>query len=205
MQALERMRERYETGGRRLAQAVARAVRGLRLSPNAISLSGTLLNGVAAWLVYERQYLAAAAVFLLGSLLDVMDGAVAKVSGRVTPFGGYLDSTLDRVSEGLVIGALGLVFAQQDETLPLAGCFVALAGSYLVSYTRAKAESIGVECKVGLASRAERVVVITAGLVLGSIIPAALAVTVYLLAATASLTVLQRMAHVYRALAAQER
>jgi CDP-diacylglycerol--glycerol-3-phosphate 3-phosphatidyltransferase len=168
----------------------------LHLTPNVITCLGTLLNGVAAWLAYSENWPAAAAVFLLGSLLDAMDGAVATVTGNISTFGAFLDSTLDRISEGLVITGLGLYFAAHDRTGALAACFVALACSYLVSYTRARAEALGVECKVGLASRLERVVVITAGLALAHWWTDALDVTMYVVAATTSLTVLQRILHV---------
>jgi CDP-diacylglycerol---glycerol-3-phosphate 3-phosphatidyltransferase len=198
-------REAYEDRGRRFARRVVRALlKGFlrRLSPNAVTVSGCVLCGVAAVLVFREQLLAASIVFLLGSVLDAMDGAVAKVTGKVSAFGAFLDSTLDRVGEGLVLGGLGLMFAKDGNLWPLASCFVALACSYLVSYTRAKAESLGVACKGGLASRVERVVVLSVGLFLASFWPVALEFTVHLLAVTAALTVIQRVLHVHRALPA---
>jgi CDP-diacylglycerol--glycerol-3-phosphate 3-phosphatidyltransferase len=199
MSGIGRIRTYYETEGRRLARWFAGAVRVTRISPNAITIAGSALNLVAAWLVFEQEFLAAAAVFLLGSLLDAMDGAVAIITDKVTPFGGFLDSTLDRVSEGFVLTGIGLMFANEGNLWPVGACFVALASSYLVSYTRAKAEAIGVECKAGLASRFERVVVITLGLGFAAIDERVLEGAVYLLAATATLTVIQRILHVARA------
>lgn len=201
---LQRIRDGYEVGGRRVMRRVARTL--LRpigsINPNAVTFTGSLLNGVAAYLAFHEQFLAAAVVFLLGSLMDALDGAVAKVTGRVSAFGGFLDSTLDRVSEGLVLGGLGLMFANRDEVSlwPVASCFAAVAFSYLVSYTRAKAESLGVQCKGGLASRVERVVVLTAGLLFATWWPVAIEVAVHVLAVTAALTVVQRVIHVHRAL-----
>lgn len=197
------IRDWYEVNGRRLARRVARGLlRGSHLSPNVVTTAGCALNLVAAVIAWRESYLAAAAVFLLGSLLDAMDGAVAKVTGRVTDFGAFLDSTLDRVSEGFMLGGLGLLFASQGHQLAVASCFVALASSYLVSYTRAKAEAIGVSCKGGIASRTERVVLLAIGLALAHWDPVAIRVIVHVLAITAALTVAQRVIHVHRALAA---
>lgn len=205
MDQFQRIRDGYEVGGRRIARRVARTL--LRatgvLNPNAITVTGCLLNAVAAVLAFHHQFFLASIVFLLGSLLDAMDGAVAKVTGRVSAFGAFLDSTLDRVSEGLVLGGIGLMFAQQGELWPVASCFVAIACSYLTSYTRAKAEALGVACKGGLASRVERVVLITAGLLFATWWPTALEVIVHVLAVTAAFTVMQRVIHVYRSLAGE--
>jgi len=201
---LQRIRDGYEVGGRRVARRVARTL--LRpigsINPNAVTFTGCLLNGVAAYLAFHEWFLAASITFLIGSLLDAMDGAIAKVTGRVSAFGGFLDSTLDRVSEGLVLGGLGLMFANRNEVdlWPVASCFAAIACSYLTSYTRAKAESLGVQCKGGLASRVERVTVLTAGLLFATWWPVAIEVAVHVLAVTAALTVIQRVVHVHRAL-----
>ena len=183
---------------RRVARTLLRPVGSI--DPNAVTFAGCLLNGVAAYLVFHERFLAASIVFLVGSLLDSLDGAIAKVSGRVSAFGGFLDSTLDRVSEGLVLGGIGLMFARQDNLWAVAACYVAIACSYLVSYTRAKAEALGVQCKGGLASRVERVVLLSIGLFLATWWPLALEITAYVLAVTAALTVVQRVFHVKRAL-----
>jgi CDP-diacylglycerol--glycerol-3-phosphate 3-phosphatidyltransferase len=200
MRSVREFRDVYEVEGRRLARWFVRVI-GLRhLSPNVVTVSGCIGCAIAAVLVWHEQWLAAALVFFLGSLLDALDGAVAKLSGKVSAFGAFLDSTLDRVGEGFVLGALGLVFARYEDPVALACCFVALAGSYLVSYTRAKAEALGVECKGGLASRFERVVVLTAGLTLSFFDMLAAEVAVYVLAVATTLTVLQRIWHVNRSL-----
>ncbi len=189
---------------RRVARTLLRPIGSI--NPNAVTFTGTLLNGVAAWLVFHERFLAACVVFLIGSLMDALDGAIAKVTGRVSAFGGFLDSTLDRVSEGLVLGSIGLLFANPDgpwggdQLWGVAACFVAIACSYLTSYTRAKAEALGVQCKGGLASRVERVVVLTLGLGLANWWADAIEYTVYVLAVTAALTVVQRVLHVHRAL-----
>ena len=143
-------------------------------------------------------YWLGAAVFVVGSLLDILDGALARAGGRSTPFGAFLDSTTDRVGEGAMLAAIGLVFARDGNDVAVVLTVVAVAGSFLVPYVRAKAEALGLRGDVGLGSRAERVVVITAGLVLAPW--GALQWAIYLLAATAWLTVLQRVLHVRRQL-----
>ncbi len=199
------LKESYTTGARRLA---ARWIGGLartRVTPNALTFSGVTLCAAASVLVYFEYrgeilfFLLGAVVFVVGSVLDILDGALARVSGRGTPFGAFLDSTTDRVSEGFVLGAIALVFARHHHMVALAFDVAAVAGSFLVSYTRARAEALGLKGDVGIGSRAERVVVITAGLVLApwGVLPWA----IYFLAATAWFTVGQRVLAVRRQLA----
>lgn len=196
----ERVKRSYTNEARRLA---ARSITGLartRVSPNALTASGVLLCAAASVLVYFEYrsellfFWVGAAVFVVGSILDILDGALARVGGKTTPFGGFLDATTDRVSEGFMLGAIALVFMRHGNEVALALTVAAVAGSFLVSYTRARAEALGLRGDVGIGSRAERVVVITAGLVLAPW--GALQWAIYLLAATAWITVLQRILHV---------
>ncbi len=168
-----------------------------RVTPNALTASGVLLCAAASVLVYFEYrneilfYWVGAVVFVVGSVLDILDGALARLSGKGTPFGAFLDSTTDRVSEGFMLGSIALVFHRHGNQVALAFTFAAVAGSFLVSYTRARAEALGLKGDVGIGSRAERVVVITAGLVLAPW--GALQWAIYLLAATAWFTVGQRV------------
>ncbi len=114
-------------------------------------------------------FLVGSAVFVLGSVLDILDGALARSQGQGTPFGAFLDSTLDRVGEAFMLGAIGLVFMRDDKEWAVAMTFAAIVGSFLVSYTRAKAEIIGLKGDVGIGSRAERVAVICIGLALAPV------------------------------------
>jgi CDP-diacylglycerol---glycerol-3-phosphate 3-phosphatidyltransferase len=136
-------------------------------------------------------YWLAAASFIVGSILDILDGALARQSDRATPLGEFLDSISDRVSEGFVLAAIALVFARSGDDVSVVFCVAAVAGSFLVSYARAKAELLGLKGDVGLGSRAERVVVITGGLTFAPW--GGLQYAIYFLAATAWLTVLQRV------------
>ncbi len=139
-----------------------------RLTPNAISVAGLVGNLVAAVLVLEHHFVLAGLAFILGSLCDMFDGRYSRMSGKGTPFGAFLDSTLDRVEEGVVLAAVAAWFAQEGNDMAVGATVLAVVGSYMVSYTRARAEALGVECKVGIASRAVRVVILSAGLVFAS-------------------------------------
>ncbi len=175
-----------------------------RLTPNAISMTGLVGNVIAAVLVTQRLFFLAGIAFILGSVMDTLDGRYSRMSGKGTPFGAFLDSTLDRVEEGIVLTAVAAYFAAEGDELAVAAVVVAVLFSLMVSYTRARAEALGVECKVGLATRAVRVVIISAGLLfakgagLGDF--ELLAPAIYLLAALTVITTFQRIFHVRRAL-----
>ena len=176
-----------------------------RLTPNAISVTGLVGNLIAAVLILEEHFVLAGVAFILGSVCDMFDGRYSRMSGKGTPFGAFLDSTLDRVEEGVVLAAVAAWFAKQGNELAVGATVLAVVGSYMVSYTRARAEALGVECKVGIASRAVRVVILSAGLVFAAeeLIPGLdlLEPAIYVLAALTVFTALQRVLHVRRQLA----
>ncbi|HTD08060.1 MAG TPA: CDP-alcohol phosphatidyltransferase family protein [Solirubrobacteraceae bacterium] len=175
-----------------------------RLTPNAISLTGFVGNVVAAVLVWERLFFLGGIAFILGSVMDTLDGRYSRMSGKGTPFGAFLDSTLDRIEEGIVLTAVAGYFALHDNRVAAAAVVVAVLASLMVSYTRARAEALGVECKVGIATRPVRVVILAIGLVfargasLGNF--ELLEPAVYVLAALSVVTVAQRIWHVRREL-----
>jgi CDP-diacylglycerol--glycerol-3-phosphate 3-phosphatidyltransferase len=176
-----------------------------RLTPNAISTTGLTLNVLAAALVWERFYFLGGIAFVVGSVMDTLDGRYSRMSGKGSPFGAFLDSTLDRIEEGIVLTAVAANFAREGRSGAAAAVVVAVVASLMVSYTRARAEALGVECKVGIATRAVRVVILSIGLIfargasLGDF--SLLAPAVYVLAALSVITVAQRIWHVKRALA----
>jgi phosphatidylinositol phosphate synthase len=176
-----------------------------RLTPNAISITGLVGNLIAAVLILEEHFVLAGIAFILGSLCDMFDGRYSRMSGKGTPFGAFLDSTLDRVEEGVVLAAVAAWFAKESNELAVGATVLAVVGSYMVSYTRARAEALGVECKVGIASRAVRVVILSAGLVFAAeeLIPGLdlLEPAIYVMAALTVFTALQRVLHVRRQLA----
>jgi CDP-diacylglycerol--glycerol-3-phosphate 3-phosphatidyltransferase len=203
------IKQGYTSGARGLATRSVVGLARTRVTPNALTASGVLLCGTASVLVlFENHgellfYWLAAVVFVVGSLLDILDGALARAGGKTTPFGAFLDSTTDRVSEGFMLTAIAYVLARHHHAAFVAVAVAAVAGSFLVSYTRAKAEALGLRGDVGIGSRAERVVVITAGLVLApwGVLPWSLV----LLAATAWITVGQRVLHVRKQLNGENR
>jgi CDP-diacylglycerol---glycerol-3-phosphate 3-phosphatidyltransferase len=197
---LQRVKQGYTTGARTLASRSIVGLARTRVTPNALTTAGVSLCLGAAVIVYFEYhnkllfYWLGAFVFVVGSILDILDGALARAGGKTTPFGSFLDSTTDRVGEGAMLGAIALIFARHGNEVALGATIAAIAGSFLVSYTRAKAEALGLRGDVGFGSRAERVVAITAGLVLAPW--GLLQWAIYLLTATAWLTVLQRILYV---------
>ena len=171
-----------------------------RLTPNAISLTGFALCVVAAVLVWQDHILLGGIAFVVGSVCDTLDGRYSRMSGKGTPFGAFLDSTLDRIEEGVVLAAVGVLFSEDGRDLAVGAVVIAVLASLMVSYTRARAEALGVECKVAIADRAVRVVILSAGLLLTGLGLDVLEEAVYVLAALAVVTVVQRIWHVRRAL-----
>jgi CDP-diacylglycerol--glycerol-3-phosphate 3-phosphatidyltransferase len=171
-----------------------------RLTPNAISLTGFVLNVVAAVLVWQRYFFLAGIAFIVGSVMDTLDGRYSRMSGKGTPFGAFLDSTLDRMEEGIVLTAVAAYFAASGDELATAATVAAVLFSLMVSYTRARAEALGLFGKVGIGNRAVRVVILSVGLVfakgasLGDF--ELLAPSIYVLAALTLVTTLQRIFHV---------
>jgi CDP-diacylglycerol---glycerol-3-phosphate 3-phosphatidyltransferase len=171
-----------------------------RLTPNAISITGFVLNVAAAALVTQRLFFLAGIAFIVGSVMDTLDGRYSRMSGKGTLFGAFLDSTLDRIEEGVVLTAVAWYFADTGHAIPAAACVVTVLGSLMVSYTRARAEALGVECKVGIATRPVRVVLLSIGLVFakgaGLFDIELLAPAIYAMAALTAVTVVQRVWHV---------
>lgn len=204
MSRAEAIKHGYTSGARKLAAQSITGLARTRVTPNALTVAGVSLCVAGAVLTYFEYrgellfFWLGALLFVVGSILDILDGALARAGGKATPFGSFLDSTLDRAGEAAMLGAIALVFARDGDTLTLGFCFAAVSGSFLVSYTRAKAEILGLRGDVGIGSRAERVVVITAGLVLApwGLLPWA----IYLLTATSWITVVQRVLAVRRQL-----
>jgi CDP-diacylglycerol--glycerol-3-phosphate 3-phosphatidyltransferase len=175
-----------------------------RLTPNAISLTGLALNVLAAVLVFEDLFFLGGLAFVVGSICDTLDGRYSRMSGKGTQFGAFLDSTLDRVSEGVVLAAVAAEFAEDGNDFAVAATVIAVLASVMVSYTRARAEALGVTGDVGIAPRAVRVVILSIGLLfargasLGDF--SLLEPAVWVLAVLSIVTVFQRIFHVRTAL-----
>jgi CDP-diacylglycerol--glycerol-3-phosphate 3-phosphatidyltransferase len=171
-----------------------------RLTPNAISMTGLVLNLAAAGVILGRHVVLGALAFIIGSIMDTLAGRYSRMSGKGSLVGAFLDSTLDRVEEGVVIAAIAWHLADSGSDVAAAACVIVVLGSLMVSYTRARAEALGVECKVGIATRPVRVVILSIGVLFAegelisdvNLLPAA----IYVMAVLTALTTLQRVWHV---------
>jgi CDP-diacylglycerol--glycerol-3-phosphate 3-phosphatidyltransferase len=195
---LDAMRDRGHDLAERAARPFARVLMALRVTPNQVSGTAMALNTAAAILVLDERLLAAGIVYLCAGSLDLLDGTLARLSNQVSAGGAFLDSTFDRVSEGVVFAAIAYHFSTHGQAVNAALAVLALLFSLLVSYTRARAEALGLKCTVGVTTRAERVVLTAVGLCFGGL----LTWVVYIMAGLAAVTVVQRIVHTLRELAA---
>jgi CDP-diacylglycerol--glycerol-3-phosphate 3-phosphatidyltransferase len=192
---MENIRDSFGIGLRKGFAPVLSALRRLGVTPNQVTVAGTIMNAGAAALIVTDHLIWAGIVVLVAGCLDLVDGSLARLSQQVTPFGAFLDSTFDRVSEGIILAAVAYRLAEGGSALDAALVVLALLGSILVSYTRSRAESLGVECKVGLMSRPERVILVAIGLFF-DVLP----YVIYIMLALTVFTVIQRVVHTYREL-----
>lgn len=175
----------------RVMAPLARLLVRLKITPNQVSVAGGVFNLAAAVFIINGQFVTAGILYLTAGGIDLLDGLVARLSDQETVFGAFLDSMLDRVSEGVVFAALVYYLATGGDALTSSFVVLALLASLLVSYMRAKAEAMGIECKVGVMARLERVVLVSGGLLFGF-----LPLAIYVLFALTTLTVGQRFFHI---------
>lgn len=159
--------------------------------PDVITVVGTILMGGAALFIADGRLTIAGIIVLVGIPLDALDGAVARLRGAARPFGAFLDSTLDRYADGFLLGGLAVYGLHQNTEAILVLALVSLVGAYLISYTRARAEGLGLTCNIGLFTRFERTVVLLALLFTGWVLP-----LLVVLAVGTHFTALQRIWHV---------
>ncbi len=173
--------------------AVANFVRWTGISPNLVTGLGFCITIAAAALIIQGQFLAAGCVLIISGLFDALDGTLARVAGRISRYGAFLDSTLDRYSEAVLFLAVVIYYTNQDGRIEVILAFCAMIGSFLVSYARARAEGVGVSCKVGMFTRAERWITLTLGLLFNQMLLA-----LWILAVLSNLTAIQRIYAVWR-------
>jgi phosphatidylglycerophosphate synthase len=179
--------------GARVSEPMVSVLKRCPVSPNVVTVAGLAITFVAAWFAFDGRFLTAGLVLAGASLFDMLDGALARATGKSTQFGAILDSVCDRIGEGAIIGGITLWFASTGNTIGVLVSLVALVSSFLVSYTRARGEGVGIQCTVGLCTRPERAIVLTLGLLIGWVLAA-----VSIVAACASVTVLQRLIYLQR-------
>jgi CDP-diacylglycerol--glycerol-3-phosphate 3-phosphatidyltransferase len=187
-----------------IADPIARTVARTGVTPNMVTALGFVGNLVAAWLAADGRWLAAGLVMLVGSGLDLLDGALARATGRATRFGAVFDAVLDRYSEAAVLFGLLLYFEDREAFWQVGLIYVALTGSVLVSLVRARAEIDGMSLREGLFTRAERVVLTAVALIIGTWWPPVVTVALWVLAVLTSLTALQRVYYTWKLAPAPE-
>ena len=182
----------------RFTTPTARVLSKTGVTPNTLTVMGFLVSVAAGVLIATEYFLAGGLVVLLAGAFDLLDGPLARTTGKTSKFGGFLDSTLDRLSEAAVLAGILAYYAFHEgtwESLLAFGCFV---GSVMVSYLRARAEGLGVKCEVGIFTRVERVIVMSIGLIVGQWVDLAIPIMLGIVTALAFVTVLQRLIHVQR-------
>ncbi len=180
---------------RRFTVPIVRLIARTGVSPNTITWVGFLITVFAAIFATYGYLLASGVTVILAGLFDTLDGALARETGRVTRFGGALDSTLDRVSEAVILFGIMVFFfrAKNEPALPVLLACLTLIGSYLVSYIRARAEGLGLKCEVGISTRPERVVITALGLIFNQVV-----VALVIVAVTSFFTAGQRLLYVWQ-------
>ncbi len=176
-----------------LSDLTGRGLARLGFTANVLTALGVVLSAAAAWRIAEGAFLSGGLILIAGGVLDFCDGAVARVRGTASRFGAFLDSVTDRISDAIVFSALLWFFFRGGEDRVAVVALAAYAGGQLTSYIRAKAESVGYDCKVGILERAERLILLCAGLILGYV-----EIMLWAVAVLSAVTVVQRLVHVAR-------
>jgi CDP-diacylglycerol---glycerol-3-phosphate 3-phosphatidyltransferase len=190
--------KKFQAWVRRLAERLVGSFRDSPVTPNMLTLFGLLITAGGAGLVAAGQLFLGGLVLLFAGLFDILDGALARAANKVYRYGAFLDSTVDRYSEGVVyLGLLVFYLAREQMVEPIL-ILCALAGSFLVSYVRARAQSLGYRCDAGILQRPERVVIIVAALLLYPLWDKMLTVALVILAVGTNVTAVQRVWEVWR-------
>jgi len=187
-----------------LGGPVARLLAKAGLSPNIVTSIGLLIAGASAFLLSIGELWAGGLVLLVSSVFDLFDGALARVTGRETHFGALFDSVVDRLSEAIVLFGVLVYFLDRSSTAGPVLVYLTLVGSITVSYVRARAEGLGIECEVGIMTRPERILILAVGIVVGHWWTTGVLVALGIVAALAFITTAQRVAHSYNALTKRE-
>ncbi len=192
-----KLSEAHKTAAYYLTLPAVRLLAKTPIAPNTISWLGFLVTIGAAVLIITEHLFAAGFVVLIAGFFDILDGALARYTNQASRFGAMLDATLDRLSEAVLLLSILVLYTKEQSTAGILVTGVALLGSLLVSYIRARAEALGLECRVGLFTRAERVVVLALGLLLSQI-DYALIIALAIIVIFSFVTVSQRLLYVWQ-------
>jgi CDP-diacylglycerol--glycerol-3-phosphate 3-phosphatidyltransferase len=187
------MSQALKAGIRARMETVGRVIGATGISPNGLTMLGLALNGIAGVIVAAGWFVPGGVALLIASAFDMLDGAVARATGKASRFGAFLDSVIDRYCEAVVLIGLIYVLGRSGDAVLATGTAAALVGSLLVSYARARAEGLGLDCEVGLLQRPERVILLALGLLAADVL---LAPVIWVLAVVTNITVVQRILHV---------
>ncbi len=195
--------ELRRTAGRRITEPLSTALVKSRLKPNTLTWCALAISLIAAATIATNHLLIGGFLVLFSGLFDILDGALARLTGQATRFGALLDSTFDRISDAvLLLGVLALYIRSGSGT-EIVIVFLALIVSLLTSYVRARAEGVGINCPVGLFTRTERVIILALGLLLNPLYKYSLFIALLLLVVLGFVTVVQRLVYVWRQTKAQ--
>ncbi len=181
-----------------IVDAIARVFVKLGFSPSGLTVVGVLLAAVAAGLISQGMLAAGGIMVLIAGVFDMFDGAVARMTDRATKFGAFFDSVMDRVSEAIVLLGLLWFYIEDGEQLGAMLVYVAIVGSTMVSYARARAEGLGIECKGGLMQRPERVASLGIGIIVGQWWEPAVLIVLGVIAVLTVVTTVQRVVETAR-------
>lgn len=190
----------YRTRARRvstryLEEPMARVLKSVGLTPNRVTVLGLLISAGCAYLLSQGMFIAGGGVLILAGLMDMVDGALARQSGTASPRGALMDSVIDRVAEAVVFLGLLVFYLEPASAAEIVLINVSLVGSFMVSYLRARGEGLGVDCRVGVMTRPERVVALAIGLLTGQV-----TIALAVIAALSVFTALHRFWHIHREL-----
>jgi len=187
---MERLAAWEQQTPRRLVAPLVALLGRLGVTPNLLTLVGLLFNGLTGLVLSRGHFTWGAVLVLLSGAFDLLDGSLARSTGQASRFGALLDSTLDRWGESLLFGGLLLHYWARPGAIEVPLLFAAIVGSLLVSYVRARAEGLGIDCEVGLFTRGRRIVLLAAGLLVGQV-----AITLGVLAVLTNFTAIQRLVY----------
>ena len=186
------------TAARRITEPLKTVLVKSRLKPNTLTWLALAISIIAALTIATNHLLIGGFLVLLSGLFDIMDGALARLTNQVTRFGALLDSTFDRISDAVLLLGLLVLYLTSGDIIELMLIFLALVGSFLTSYVRARAEGIGINCSVGLFTRAERVIILALGLLLNPLYEYSIFIALILVVVLGFFTVGQRLIYVWQ-------
>jgi CDP-diacylglycerol--glycerol-3-phosphate 3-phosphatidyltransferase len=187
-----------KTAARRITEPLMAILKKSRLKPNTLTWIGLTISIIAAGTIATNHLLISGFLVLLSGLFDILDGTLARLTNQTTRFGALLDSTFDRVSEAVLLLGLLVLYLRSGGTLEIILIFLALIGSFLTSYVRARAEGLGIDCPVGLFTRAERVIILALGLLSNQFYKFSILIALLVLVVLGFVTVGQRLFYVWQ-------